>query len=467
MVASSESCSPLKLPAAVWFVGTQSEVAHHAAPLLGRLPFQIVSPDEVIQTARPGDVALFFSEHFDRFRHAIGQLKQRSVATLYLIDGILEWRNAWENRTDEPACPYTMRPVLCHKAAAIGASQARILNHWGNAGKIEPVGVPRFDSLLQRAQEQRVQPEPEKTSNSDRPFRLLIMTAKTPGFTPQQVATTVRSLKDLKSWLDKNSESFAGRKIQPIWRLTAGLDLQIGVENELTDVTGHELAATLAQVAATISTPSTAMLESMLLDLPTAALDYHIAPKYLQTAWTIAGPDQIESVIGQLMTPSEPKRLFQRLQLSEALFPCNSRQHMEFGHSDQNRPNQNTATDRLISLIVKMMESAQACLASNESLKFPAQILEPPLPPIAAIFDHATIYPNQAEFQQNNPIELQAELAHARREIKHLQRELAQAKSELNTAHTIFNQINNHPVVGPIVRMRKKFLDWRSGNQSE
>ena len=101
----------------------------------------------MLKHACPGDVALFYSEHFDRFRDTCLQLKRRNVGTLYLIDGILEWRNAWETEADEIACPFTMRPALADKIACIGASQARVLDSWGNHGKTEVVGIPRLENL--------------------------------------------------------------------------------------------------------------------------------------------------------------------------------------------------------------------------------------------------------------------------------------------------------------------------------
>ena len=63
--------------AAVYFVGHESEVAHHAAPFQQLCQVQIAGPDVVLQRARPGDLAIFYSEHFDRFRDTCVQLKQR------------------------------------------------------------------------------------------------------------------------------------------------------------------------------------------------------------------------------------------------------------------------------------------------------------------------------------------------------------------------------------------------------
>jgi hypothetical protein len=118
----------------VYFVGTEAEVQHHALPLRELLELQIISPAQACSHARPGDIALFFSEHFDRFRDCSRQLREQSVATIYAIDGILEWRNAWSHRADEPACPWTMRPAH-HKIACISGTSG-VLSEWGNRGLV-------------------------------------------------------------------------------------------------------------------------------------------------------------------------------------------------------------------------------------------------------------------------------------------------------------------------------------------
>ena len=68
----------------VYFVGTESEVDHHAAPLRSKLDVKIIQPS-AIDEIKPGDLAVFYSEHFDRFRDAIARLQQRNIATLYMI----------------------------------------------------------------------------------------------------------------------------------------------------------------------------------------------------------------------------------------------------------------------------------------------------------------------------------------------------------------------------------------------
>ncbi len=429
----------------VFFVGQPHEVAHHAAPFQQALNVVIAEPHDVLEQARPGDLAIFYSEHFDRFRACCLRLNQRNVATLYLIDGILEWRNAWENCPEEVACPYTMRPVLSHKVACIGPSQQRALDAWGNVGKTEVVGIPRLDGY------------PEMRSSRDHTngtFRVLVMTAKTPGFTPQQIQTTRQSLIDLKQWQTANptitdqrgpGEPDQTTRTEFVWRLTAGLAGEIGVDNHLSNLTGGELAELLLTVDAVISTPSTAILEAMLMDLPTAVLDYHNCPHYVSTGWDICSREHIGTILTQMYERSPTRMMFQENQLADALFT------------------QSSASRRLVDLASQMLLIAGEQVASGQAdakggLSFPAQILDSPAP-LRGELDHSRVFGNAAEFFVDDKTVLQVELSHARREISHLQRELAQIQSELDQAHQIFEQIEKHPIAGPVVRIRRKMLD--------
>ena len=423
----------------VFFVGTQAEMGHHVAPILNselakNYRLQILPADEVRDRAQAGDLAVFYSEHFDRFRNCCVELKKQRVATLYMIDGILEWRNAWNNRPDEPACPFTMRPVLSHKVACIGPSQARTLSSWGNQTKVEVVGVPRFD---------RIGWESISTKESGE-FRVLVMTAKCPGFTEAQIATTIESLSDLKTWFAANSE-LNGKRVVPIWRLTGNLADEVGVTNHLNDLTGTELIEALKNCDAVITSPSTAMLEAMLMNRPVALLDYHNAPKYVRAAWQINASNQIPKVINQLIAPSPARMQFQQLILQDSLLASGSAE--------------SSATKRMESLMARMLEASLEQVTSGVGeLSFAANLLEPCEG--HSIWDQASMFPNFSEFQNNDLIEVQAQLAHSRREIDYLNRELAQVRSELGEAHRIFAQIHQHPIAGPIVRARQKMLDW-------
>ena len=440
----------LPMPRIVHFVGTEAEVAHHAAPLRPHFDVRITAPEKIVDTAERDQLVVFFSEHFDRFREAATQLKQQHVPTLYLIDGILEWRNAWENRPTEPACPFTMRPVLSHKVACMGRDQANVLTDWGNADKVELVGAARLDGLRQRWLERNREP----FAPDPRKFRLLVMTAKTPGFTEQQIETTIRSLRDLQTGL-RNFRRDDMPGIDVHWRLTAGLESELGLRPASIDCRGEELAKTLDEVDAVISTPSTAMVEAMLMSKPVASLDYHACPNYLQPAWRIASPEMIGGVVEQLYRRPAERMLFQDATLAGAV------ELAEPG------------TARLKRLIESMLAISDAAIAAKDSLEFPARLLQrddandsnSASRPVR--LEHKSVYGDYEEFGEHDLKQLQTQLAHARREVEHLKRETDRLNDELGQAHDIFDAIHSHPIAGPLVRAKQRFSRWWSDRNQQ
>ena len=430
----------------LYFVGTPKEIAHHASPLMESLADftpQFIAPADVVAIAKPGDVAVFYSEHFERFRSAIDQLKTNSVATLYMIDGVLEWRNAWENQPNEVACPHTMRPALCHKVACIGENQARTLSSWGNQTKVEVVGVPRFDRYLSNEHSKK-QKANNHSSRSQSPLNILVVTAKTPAFTTDQMETVKRSLLDLKAYADDSAN-----KIHLRWRLTAGLEKFLGVDNHASDLTGGELFQQLQSVDAIIATPSTSVVEGMLADRPTVVLNYHVCPTYLSAAWQINGPDQIPAVVQELRDPPEAKMTYQRQTLNQTLSL------------------ESSATETMATLIRNMADLAKEQIAAGQPLCFSQPLLPRPAPSHAPL-DHVRLFPDDEAFQQSDVVELQALLSNARRHIKHQQDRISDLEAELTEAHAIFDQINTHPLAGPVIRLRERILKVLSaGSRNE
>src|SRR6516225_4858273 len=137
------------MPLPIYYVGTPDEVAHHARPLTGEFDVRIEDAENVVRFAQPGDVCIFFNEYFPRFRLANHTLIARQCPTLYALDGISEWRNLWDF-PPELCCQWVGRPVLSHKLACIGRSQARLFESWGMAELTEIVGIPRLDPLAGR-----------------------------------------------------------------------------------------------------------------------------------------------------------------------------------------------------------------------------------------------------------------------------------------------------------------------------
>ncbi len=418
-------------------------MSHHAEPVRGEFDVRMTAAEAVADVATVGDVAVFFSEHFERFRQPICELKQRGIATLYAIDGILEWRNAWENRPDEPACPWTMRPILSHKAACIGQHQARVLRDWGNGDKIEVVGLPRLDRLCSQRREQStcgLSGGNESSIESSRgEITLLVMTAKFPGFTPEQTAITTQSLIDVARWIEDNS-AIGSRPLKVTWRLTRGLDEELGLPNSVTDLTGKELVQQLQTVDAVITTASTAMLESMLLDRPTVLLDYHASPSYVPAAWTIRHAGDIDLIVRSALSPDAKRMSLQRSILHDEL-EC-----------------QSPALPRLSKLIHAMHERSLECAAIGKPLEFAGSIL-PTEKTAASPLEIATVFPQHFDGMPGEVEELRAELAHSRREILLLQRQIDQLGKQLAQANEFYRQIQRHPVAGPVMRIRQRMVD--------
>jgi hypothetical protein len=431
----------------VFYVGNENEVQHHAAPLQELRDVRVATAEETLLSARPGDLAIFFSEHFHETREAIQRLKQANVATLYAIDGILEWRNAWVNRANEPACPWTMRPALCHKIACIGPSQYRILSGWGNADRLELVGIPRLDGWVE--DRIRFQDALQRWKNRTT-HRVLVLTAKCPGFTPAQRAATLNALRDLRDYFSSPEGVSVGFDVT--WRLTGDLATDLGVENQLGSLQGYDLREQLQAVDFVVATPSTAMLEAMLTGRPVVQLDYHQVPELTDAAWKIQSVDQVASCWQRLLDRSVDGQadLARRLQWQERIL-------------EDTLWCQPQATQRFCSLVDQMLWASQRSIAQGEVLSFDQGLL--PVNELGdvqagVVFDFKSLYPQYQEFQNPDALRLQQSTAELSRHNQQLQARVDQLQAELGEAHQIFEQIQQHPIAGPILRGRQRMLDW-------
>lgn len=383
----------------VYFIGSPKDVEHFVTPLRDDHEIVVCEPQVAIARAGPGDLCVFYNEFYAPFRECCIEVKKRGCGTLYAIDGILEWRNLWEFPPSSGSCLWTMRPILSDKVACIGQSQARILESFGNAGKCEVVGVPRFDRLAGRT--------PRKRDITE--FRLLIMTAKTPAYTSQQFSHVTKSLLDLRCWIENWNRQ--GRlRIRPHWRLTAGLGDEIGVAAELRDTTGNDLATILLNVDAMISTPSTAVLEGMLQGIPVAILDYTNSPQYVPAAWSVTAPEHLGIAIPELIEFPEKRRLLQESLLHD---------HLEC---------RTPSIPRMSSLIERMLAIGRQCFESGAPLHFPSallpthpELMSAPVPPV----DMSVLFPDAPEFKVQDLSVLQAETAFLRLELRRLSDQVA------------------------------------------
>ena len=380
---------------------------HHAKQILDYFSERAVvesdwCPSRVLRHAPSLVIAL--DEHAAELGLCIAEAARQNIATLQIMDGILEWRRTWHYPTSKEKRPLN-QPALAHKIACLGQIDARIMESWGNVGKCEVIGSPRFDELVSKRKEIR------REAIQGRPMRLLVMTAKTPGFSPEQVEITLHSLLDLK-------EHLTGRQgIEVIWRVTQNLHGRLGVVNTVRNVLSDELHNLLDSVDAVITTPSTAMLESMLAGHPVALLDYHNCPHYFPAAWRITCEEHIDSVLDDLRDAPLNRMLYQEFCLHDAL-ACRG-----------------LAKDRMINLIVEMLRVRRECLESGQPLVFPHRIIGDLAGHISwpsVAFDLERLYPHHNVFGRRNTTEMQAELEAALGTIDILKRQVDILSGRIN-----------------------------------
>ena len=401
--------------------------SQHQEPLIKHFGERItVEADyrpEAVAAHQPDLVISFEASNCQRGL-CIAEMARRQIATLQIMDGIPEWRNTWTRR-DLPYQRPLNQPVLAHKVACLGRADARLYESWGNVGKCEVVGVPRFDALIEKAKSLRIAPV------IDRPLRLLVMTARTPGFNKDEIEITYKSLVDLKDLLSNLTN------IQVVWRITKGLHKRLQVENTFTEATGRELNELLQEMDAVITTPSTAMLEAMLFGLPVALLDYHNCPTYIPAAWHIKCPSQIASIIDFLRNPPLEYMLHQQFLLQDAL-ECRT-----------------SAMPRMVRLIEEMIRIKRNYQVNPEGeLTFPPRILDDPDEFIAwpsVNFDLQALYPNHPVFGERDLLNLQTELDSALGTV-------AQVKDQVEILEKRLHLIPGYTLTTRVVKsLQKKF----------
>jgi hypothetical protein len=332
-------------------------------------------------------------------------VEENQVPVLVLADGVLEYRNTWENPSIADGAIF--QPLMAHKLACIGRGQARTIESWDNVGKCEVVGLPRFDEMI-GSECLPVQPSG--------PFRLLVTSANTPAFTSAQRKQVVKSLKDLYARVSHNP--WAGkRKIQIHWRLTDGLAAEVGLPHEQVPVKERlTLTEAIENSDAVITTPSTIYLESVIKRRPTAILDYSNSPQYFNSAWNITAPVHISPILEELVEPPPAKMMFQRATLHDQL-ECGS-----------------AATPRLLALINAMVTHGSSARQNGTKIDLPPRILADPQQGIQVVeseFDKSTLFPDNPIFLEESVVRLQGELNQAVQRLGQLPAELDRKDADI------------------------------------
>ena len=352
---------------------------------------------EAIINEKP-DLVIVPDEHWCELANIVSSCKKNNILTLQLMDGILEWRRTWEytekgHNIDGVINPLN-QPVIAHKVACIGARDYMIIESWGNIGKCEIVGIPRLKHIIGLRS--------DFSHLSKKKNKILVCTAKTPAFTAYQMDITRKSLRDIKQYFENRSD------IEIIWRLTGTLSEELEIKNTLNDLNGLEIHKIIMDVDAVITTPSTTLLEAMILKTPVAMLDYHNTPHYFQTAWCISSKDHIDSTIRELLAPPINKLEFQDFLLNDQLFI------------------REDPTQRFITLIERMLEF------KNEPEHIPPSLLENYASSTLILKnDLGSYYPEISWVDKLSRKELQMEIASARGTITVLEEKIFNLQSKL------------------------------------
>lgn len=349
-------------------------------------------PCEVVKSSPatwdpPDDAGIVITHMHYRWEeiHALRRIyEDGKIPILILADGILEYRNIWEHPDLADGCVF--QPIVGHKLACIGQGQTQVIESWGNIGKCETVGLPRLDQYWHQS------PAPISREGT---FRVLIATANTPAFDQEQRAAVIESLSHINTRLSVNSK-VNGRPIDVTWRLTDGLDRELGLATTDEDAAQRvPLSEAIDQVDAVITTPSTLFLESIAKKRPTAILDFHNTPHYVNSAWMINAPKHFNDIIRELAAPPASKMLFQESILSHQL-----------RHDGE-------ACGRMIELIREMVTEGESARAESRPIKLPHRILHDQrkgFPRVPSGYPLADQYPDNDVFRNEDLCQLQLEL---------------------------------------------------------
>ena len=279
---------------------------HHYQCLFENTSFQIHSIDQYsfdesthAQIINDIDVAICSGEYDARVAIQIQLLKQWQIPCVHVMDGILDWKNMWENPRSFPENqgPPIYEPLLSDYVICTGQWQAEILKALGTQGVCLPTGLPRLDIY-----QEFVRKTPENTRNP----KVLITTANTLGFTQEHIDLTLAGLLKLRKVAE---EVFGVDHI--IWRIHPIYAEKLTLDSSNVQSFSKPIHEALAEINLLISTPSTVILEGMLAGTSVCQVDFTNSPCMTQTVWMIQHSAQIESTLHSMRRPTNHHIKFQ------------------------------------------------------------------------------------------------------------------------------------------------------------
>lgn len=254
--------SPPKSPAPdVHIVQVSSEVDHlHGVELeLSARGLSVSRQDETYRPprVRKGTRVVVVTDLFDpRCVRALRMARRVGAKSVLMMDGLTDWRNTF---TNPRAGDGFLRPAPVDLVCCSGMIDCHVLRSFGN--NAVATGLPRIDAQFGDGAPVHV------------PGPVLVATANNPTFNADERARLLVALRELKQ-----ASRWARSRL--LWRLTDGLDDELGVKNQQ-----GPLPRVLDNCGSVITTASTLQIEAMRAGKPTAILHPHNTPLWQPAAF--------------------------------------------------------------------------------------------------------------------------------------------------------------------------------------
>ena len=245
-------------------------------------------------------------EYWQPSRLAIAACRASGIPTFHVMDGIVEWRNLYENpRTAIPENGAPLfQPLMSDLTFTMGHAQKTVLQWLGNTNVVA-TGLPRLDDLTVR---------PCRTIPAQIPARLLIATANTPWFDAEQESVFRREFSRLVSLL--TNLPVTSRPVSCTWRIAQ----VVAQAFNLVVRPDVPVAVALAECDALITTPSTLAVEAMLQGVPVLVFDPFACPPFTPSAWSATSAEGVIQLLPSLLAPC-PNRCRLQDSLCHAIAP--------------------------------------------------------------------------------------------------------------------------------------------------
>ncbi|MEP3477695.1 MAG: hypothetical protein ABJZ55_00465 [Fuerstiella sp.] len=254
------------------------------------------------------DGLIVSDEYYITSRLAIDACKRRGIGTFHIVDGILEWRNLFDNPRSTESLHGTplFQPLIADLTFAMGSLQKRTMQWLAAENQhIMASGLPRLDWIA--AAERKTQTRKSK--------KLLFATANTPWFNQQQQVTFCREFMTIRSQL----ETLLEHRFEP-WSCQWRVAEVVAQEFDLSTQKETELERVLTTCDALITTPSTLAVEAMLCGIPTMVFDPYASPIFTPSAWHATSASTVFQLLPSLLEPCE-RRLALQANLLESITP--------------------------------------------------------------------------------------------------------------------------------------------------